>query len=120
MYARGEERARAKRERDEEPVNESALSLNQSSYGIEDLDAMFAEAPAGDADELFLGLAVPAEVDPSIMTPHYLLVEGISKLKQMAQILTLHFHVQNGETMEELYHADSRVFNELPTPMFHT
>ena len=121
MAARAAERERARRERNEEPVNERAHALVNSGTGdLDELDALFAETPAGNEDKLFLSLAVPAQVDPSVMTPQYENTDGVAKVKQMTLILALFYHVVNGEPIEEIYDTDSHLFAERTTPVFHT
>lgn len=121
MEARAAERERLRRERDEEPMNERAYALVSAGSGdLDELDALFSTAPAGNEDKLFLSLAVPAEVDPSVMTPQYQLIDGQAKISQMCVILALFYHVVNGETIEEMYDTDQHLFNEPVTAVFHT
>lgn len=86
----------------------------------DDLDAMFAQAPAETEDNLFMSLEVPKDVDVKATTPQYKLIEGQAILKQGARVLSMHFHVLNGEPMDEFYNPDSHLFDEPETCVFHT
>lgn len=115
---RAEERERARVKRELEDANEAALALQPMD---DDLDALFAAAPgAGGAGGVFMSLEVPPDANVHVTTPQYRLVEGEALLKQMAQLLAMHFHVVNGEPMDEVYNIESHLFVEPTTPIFHT
>jgi hypothetical protein len=122
--SRAERRLEAKRLRESEPHNHTLMSMSTNNVTLSDLDAMFEELPeptqAGGNDAPFgSAFKVPDGIDTLKMKPAYVLVGAQSNIRQCCQILAMHFHVVNGETMEELYQTETRQLAEPVTPLFH-